>query len=183
MREEGLAFATCKARVQGGWRTNQYDEGHFGVRLAILSGGGSTSVRDGRRPQRPPHAKSNRPEPAQGGPLRGEWVAIIGATSDGDMARNSPAKAGALWPVWGSLHRCWSWRRSDRSVLGWRTARNTARPNSGSAKAAPGSCRCPRRVSSWHDSCSSLGEVLQRRAHCAATCALAGGSGPAHQQL
>ena len=35
MREEGLSIAACKARVQGGWRTNQYDEGHYGVQVAI----------------------------------------------------------------------------------------------------------------------------------------------------
>lgn len=35
MREAGLKAATCLARVRGGWRTNQYDEGHYGVNLAI----------------------------------------------------------------------------------------------------------------------------------------------------
>jgi hypothetical protein len=35
IRAAGLDRATCDARVQGGWRTNQYDEGHYGVRLAV----------------------------------------------------------------------------------------------------------------------------------------------------
>lgn len=39
MRAAGLDRAICDARVQGGWRTNQHDEGHYGVRLAIPSRG------------------------------------------------------------------------------------------------------------------------------------------------
>lgn len=35
MRSAGIERAICDARVQGGWRTNQYDEGHYGVRLAV----------------------------------------------------------------------------------------------------------------------------------------------------
>lgn len=35
MRDAGLDQVICDARVQGGWRTNQYDEGHYGVRLAV----------------------------------------------------------------------------------------------------------------------------------------------------
>jgi hypothetical protein len=39
MREASLKTALCSARVRGGWRTNQYDEGHYGVRLAIPNHG------------------------------------------------------------------------------------------------------------------------------------------------
>jgi len=39
MRAAGIDKATCDGRIQGGWRTNQYDEGHYGVRLAIPSRG------------------------------------------------------------------------------------------------------------------------------------------------
>jgi hypothetical protein len=88
MREEGISTAFVKAKVQGGWRTNQYDEGSYGVRLAIPQLGwidfgiGSTKPETSKS-----RAKSNRPEPAQTGPLRGEWVAILGAPSDGELAK------------------------------------------------------------------------------------------------
>ena len=39
MREIGMAVASCQARVRGGWRTNQYDEGNFGVTLAVPARG------------------------------------------------------------------------------------------------------------------------------------------------
>ena len=35
MREQGLDRAECAARIRGGWRTNQHDEGAYGVYLAI----------------------------------------------------------------------------------------------------------------------------------------------------
>jgi hypothetical protein len=93
MREEGLISATCKSRVQGGWRTNQYDEGHYGVRLAIPTWDW-IDFGTGRSPPATAASgrKSNRPEPAPSGPLRGEWVAIIGATSNGDLARELAGK-------------------------------------------------------------------------------------------
>ena len=35
MRADGIAFAACEARIRGGWRTNQHDEGMYGVSLGI----------------------------------------------------------------------------------------------------------------------------------------------------
>lgn len=35
MDREGIQAAACSAAVRGGWRTNQYDKGSFGVRLSI----------------------------------------------------------------------------------------------------------------------------------------------------
>lgn len=35
LRNAGLESAECRARIQGGWRTNQHDEGNYGIRLAI----------------------------------------------------------------------------------------------------------------------------------------------------
>lgn len=35
MRSKGISAATCNALIRGGWRTNQYDEGLYGVRLSI----------------------------------------------------------------------------------------------------------------------------------------------------
>lgn len=35
MDSVGISMADCEARIRGGWRTNQHDEGCFGVTLAI----------------------------------------------------------------------------------------------------------------------------------------------------
>lgn len=42
--EAGSAAARCRARIRGGWRTNQYDEGDFGVRLGVPMRGPVTFV-------------------------------------------------------------------------------------------------------------------------------------------
>lgn len=34
-----LGPLSCRARIDGGWRTNQHDAGHFGVKLAIPNRG------------------------------------------------------------------------------------------------------------------------------------------------
>lgn len=39
LSKAGLSAALCAARIRGGWRTNQYDEGMFGVSLAIPNRG------------------------------------------------------------------------------------------------------------------------------------------------
>ncbi|MEM9138209.1 MAG: HIRAN domain-containing protein [Pseudomonadota bacterium] len=100
MREEGLSSTGCQARVRGGWRTNQHDEGNFGVRLAIPQRGwidfgtGRMPTKESAWPKKSPTAK--RPEPADSGPLCGEWVAIIGAPSDGDLARKLAAQGARI---------------------------------------------------------------------------------------
>jgi hypothetical protein len=97
MREEGLATAICRARVQGGWRTNQYDQGHYGVRLAIPQWGW-IDFGMGRLPPTAPTSrkKPNRLKPAQSGPLRGEWIAIIGAAADGEVATELAAQGARI---------------------------------------------------------------------------------------
>lgn len=96
MREEDLQTVTCRAKVRGGWRTNQHDEGSYGVRLAIPQHGWIDFGAGRTQPKTPkistPKAKSSRPEPAKTGPLRGEWVAIMGAHSDGDLAKELAEK-------------------------------------------------------------------------------------------
>jgi hypothetical protein len=39
MASKDIMAARCRARIRGGWRTNQHDEGDFGVRLAIPNHG------------------------------------------------------------------------------------------------------------------------------------------------
>ena len=93
LRELGLSRARCQAKIAGGWRTNQYDEGQFGVRLAIpgygkidfgsagisLAGSAETAM-----------ATRKSVEVAKGsgvGPLAKQRIAIIGAPSDCEIAK------------------------------------------------------------------------------------------------
>lgn len=77
----GLGSATCGARINGGWRTNQYDEGHFGVRLAIPGwgpldfGGGLTH---GEQRVWPKKERRSRPASSGTGPLVGRRIAFMG---------------------------------------------------------------------------------------------------------
>ena len=97
MREENLSGAACGARVRGGWRTNQYDTGHFGVYLAVPEwswidfGVGSTPpakpVSSGTRKK-----VEQRPEAAETGPLRGHRIALIGTPRDGEIAQQLAAQ-------------------------------------------------------------------------------------------
>lgn len=93
MRSLGLATAVAEARISGGWRTNQYDEGHFGVRLSIPNHGaidfGDAGVWQDESggqvwPKKP---KTERPVAAETGPMAGERVAIMGQAADGELAR------------------------------------------------------------------------------------------------
>lgn len=97
MRGEGQSAAACSARVRGGWRTNQYGEGHYGVQLAIPRSGwidfgiGSTPPPVSPSPRK---EVRRRPKAAAAGPLIGQSVALMGAATDGDVAQEL-ASAGA----------------------------------------------------------------------------------------
>jgi hypothetical protein len=88
MRSLSLSSASCAARIVGGWRTNQHDEGHFGIRLAIPRVGsidfGSAGIADTDRVW-PKKERVRRPTAADGGPLAGERVAILGPPA-GELA-------------------------------------------------------------------------------------------------
>ena len=78
----GLGFATCGARINGGWRTNQYDEGHFGVRLAIPGRGPldfGDGLTHGEQQVWPKKERPSRPVTSGAGPLAGRRIAFIGA--------------------------------------------------------------------------------------------------------
>ncbi len=87
MDAEGVVLSACGAKIKGGWRTNQYDAGHFGVRLAIPMRGW-IDFGIGAKPPAPATrvTSSPRPEPAPDGPLSGHWVVVMGAPSTGDLA-------------------------------------------------------------------------------------------------
>lgn len=92
MVTDGIEHAGCMAKIVGGWRTNQYDEGYFGVRLAIPRQGWIDFGIGKEKPQiaqleRAERRSSKRPEPAQNGPLAGEWIVLWGADGNGPEAK------------------------------------------------------------------------------------------------
>jgi len=102
LREEGLSSVGCMARVRGGWRTNQYDEGNFGVWLGIPQRGwidfgtGRSSPAVSKSAPQVKAERPNRPEAAVSGPLLGESVAVIGAPPDGGLAKELAAQGARL---------------------------------------------------------------------------------------
>jgi len=93
MAEDGIGRAACRARIVGGWRTNQYDEGSFGVRLAVpcwdwidFGLGKQAPVCPEKKTQPERRDKPTRPEAAETGPLKGQWVVIWGASDHGEVA-------------------------------------------------------------------------------------------------
>jgi hypothetical protein len=90
MLADGIEAAYCNARVRGGWRTNQYDEGLYGVYLAIPNRGWIDFGVGSEPPNKSASGITRKPkerlEPSKDGPLVGEWVAIIGAENIGPLA-------------------------------------------------------------------------------------------------
>lgn len=78
----GLGSATCGARISGGWRTNQHDEGQFGVRLAIPGWGPldfGNGLTQGEKREWPKKERRSRPISRDSGPLLGRRIALMGA--------------------------------------------------------------------------------------------------------
>ena len=93
----GLARSACAARTRGGWRTNQHDEGHYGVTLSIPNQGWIDFGVGAEPParERTSRTKKGTPQPAETGPLRGHQIAIMGGGGrDGKLATELAA-AGA----------------------------------------------------------------------------------------
>lgn len=91
MAEDGIDQAACKGLIVGGWKTNQHDSGHFGVRLAVPKRGwvdfglGKTAPIEQKGTQHTTDRPA-RPEPAETGPLVGQWVVVWGAPKYGEVA-------------------------------------------------------------------------------------------------
>ena len=102
MRDQGVEVATVEAQVRGGWRTNQYDKGHFGVRLKIPRSGwidfgvGAKNPKKERGAALPSRRRNPAPEPAAAGPLVGQWIVLWGFSSNGDVAREITAAGGKI---------------------------------------------------------------------------------------
>lgn len=83
--EAGLPFVECMARIQGGWRRDDDDEGHFGIRLAMPTYGW-IDFGIGAEPPEGHSRPSARPVPVRNGPMSKEWVVVLGQPSDGPIA-------------------------------------------------------------------------------------------------
>ncbi len=94
MVSDGIEQASCRAKIVGGWRTNQYDEGSFGVRLAVPTKGWIDFGLGKQQPNQSPaktkqNSKNNsvRPEVAESGPLKGHYIVIWGAKDSSEEAQ------------------------------------------------------------------------------------------------
>lgn len=105
MVTDGVQAVRCGAQITGGWRTNQYDAGFFGVKLAIPSWGwidfgvGAIAPPAGEGANASPWPKRptvERPKAAKEGPLRGERVAIMGEPGDGPLAQELAASGATI---------------------------------------------------------------------------------------
>lgn len=94
MDEAGLTAVRCRARIRGGWRTNQYDEGSYGVTLAMPTMGWIDLGIGAERPA----PKKPQPKPVktvvENGPLSGERIAFMGESQAPHLAEQLEA-AGA----------------------------------------------------------------------------------------
>ncbi len=95
MDSEGFSRSRVAAQVVGGWRTNQYDQGSFGVRLKMPSKGpvnfGTAASQKRIEEQSAPRNTGGRPDPAPNGPLAGTFCVVWGASSKGDEAKEVAA--------------------------------------------------------------------------------------------
>ncbi|MEP3345229.1 MAG: hypothetical protein ABJN34_10300 [Litoreibacter sp.] len=104
MKEVRLTEVNCNARVRGGWRTNQHDEGSYGVRLAVPTRGLIDFGLPDRSPMTPviewPKKQKKirvvRPKPAVEGLLKGQRIFLFGCAQDGTIAQELAAHGATL---------------------------------------------------------------------------------------
>jgi hypothetical protein len=99
MNDQGVSSALVVAEIRGGWRTNQHDQGFFGVCLKMPKSGWidfGVGAEQPAPPPKPPRtaAKSTTPKPNATGPLSGTSIVLWGFPRDGDVAQELAA-AGA----------------------------------------------------------------------------------------
>lgn len=99
MVEDGIDRVTCAAKIVGGWRTNQHDEGSFGVRLAVPNrdwidfGLGKQNLDSvAKQALQDRLGAKTRPIAADSGPLKGQFLVVWGAPDHGDEAVELAAK-------------------------------------------------------------------------------------------
>jgi len=93
MLEDDVAEVRCNAKIVGGWRTNQHDQGYFGVKLAVPRNGwvdfglGKTNPQTTNQANGEGKSKPTVPTPSSTGPMVGEWIFLWGAKRDSDLAK------------------------------------------------------------------------------------------------
>jgi hypothetical protein len=91
MQDQSVSAATVEAQVRGGWRTNQHDQGHFGVRLKMPQSGWIDFGVGAQKPETMPAFPRNKNPaiiPAIDGLLSKEKIALWGFPKDGDEAKS-----------------------------------------------------------------------------------------------
>lgn len=99
MQAQGVRAATVEAQVRGGWRTNQHDQGHFGVRLKMPQSGWIDFGTGAKKPKSipsVPRSKNSANTPAANGPLATEKIALWGFTKDGVEAQDIARAGGKI---------------------------------------------------------------------------------------
>jgi hypothetical protein len=102
MREQGIKTANVEAQIRGGWRTNQYDQGHFGVQLKMPRSGWIDFGVGAEKPRTASTAPTANPRrldrltSAPDGPLAGQWVVLWGVPQDGIIAQEIAAAGGKV---------------------------------------------------------------------------------------
>lgn len=106
MVRSSIVSFQADAKIVGGWRTNQYDEGSFGVRLGIpmygwIDFGLGLPEPDINEYGWPKQETPARPKASDSGKLLGERIAIIGDQTDGDLANLLAAHGGHIMASFG----------------------------------------------------------------------------------
>lgn len=103
MREQGVEKARVQAQIRGGWRTNQHDVGHFGVRLRMprdgwIDLGVGTKDPGFNTVQKTALARAKKlaPQPAESGPLSYKCIVLWGIPKDGEVAQKITAAGGRV---------------------------------------------------------------------------------------
>ncbi|MEY8096534.1 HIRAN domain-containing protein [Falsihalocynthiibacter sp. S25ZX9] len=99
MRDQGVTAVTVEAQIRGGWRTNQHDQGHFGVRLKIPQSGWIDFGVGSQKPESMPavpRTKNPAIIPAIDGPLSKEKIKLWGFPKDGEEAKTIAQAGGQV---------------------------------------------------------------------------------------
>lgn len=103
MREQGVEMAEVQAQIRGGWRTNQHDVGHFGVKLRMPRYGWIDFGVGAREPSSNAGPNTSRArakklalQPAERGPLSYKCIVLWGIPKDEEVAQKIAAAGGRI---------------------------------------------------------------------------------------
>ena len=94
MKDQGVTCAAVDARIRGGWRTNQHDEGQFGVCLRMPTTGWIDLGVGAQRPQsKINNTQVKRENRFKDGPLKGQKI-VLWVMSEKQSVSNAITEAG-----------------------------------------------------------------------------------------